>query len=148
MLNIRNILHDSIVDGPGIRSVVFTQGCKHACVGCHNPKLMEVNDKYLMSVEDIIKDIEANNFTQKVTLSGGEPMLQEGIVKLAKELKTLNYHIVMFSGYTLEQIEKLDNAEILDIIDVLIDGKFEISLRELDGGFKGSSNQIVHELKS
>ncbi len=145
-VNVRRIIHDSIVDGPGIRSVIFTQGCNHNCFGCHNPKLLEINDKYLMSIDEIIDDIIANNFTHKVTISGGEPLIQKNIIQLAKRLKDHNFHIVLFSGFTIDQINDHKNKGILKYVDTLIDGKFEISLRDLNS-FKGSTNQIIHDLK-
>lgn len=148
-INVRQIVHDSIVDGPGIRTTVFTQGCNHNCIGCHNQELLEINDNYLMSIDKIMEDINMYNFTKKVTLSGGEPLLQKNIVKLAKELKSKGYHIILYSGYTLDQIRKLKCSEILNIVDIIIDGKFEIDNQDLMGAkhFRGSSNQNYNIMK-
>lgn len=144
MLTISSIIHDSIVDGPGLRSVIFTQGCLHNCIGCHNQSSLPLTGGTTMSIDEIIKEINQFNFTKKVTLSGGDPLIQKDIVKLCKELKANNYHIVLYTGYTLEEIKKLGCSEVLNYIDMLVDGKFEIKNRDTELQFQGSSNQKIY----
>lgn len=144
MLRISSIIHDSIVDGPGLRSVIFTQGCLHNCVGCHNQSALPLSGGIEMEIPEIMKELSEFNFTKKVTLSGGDPLIQENIVELCKELKANNYHIVLYTGYTLKEIKNLECREILNYIDMLVDGKFEIKKRDVTLQFQGSTNQKVY----
>lgn len=144
MVRINSFIHDSIVDGPGIRSVIFTQGCIHNCVGCHNQSALAIDGGYLMSIEDIVENIKENNFSNKVTISGGEPLIQTELIPLVKALKKGGFHVMMYSGYTKEEIEKSKQSEVLNLIDILVDGKYEHDYRNIDLLFKGSSNQEVH----
>lgn len=144
MLTISSIIHDSIVDGPGLRSVIFTQGCLHNCVGCHNQSSLPLNGGTLMSIDDIIDVLNEFNFTKKVTISGGDPLIQEEIVALCKRLKEEGYHILIYTGYTLAEIKKLKCCNVLNYIDMLIDGKFEIENRDITLQFQGSTNQKIY----
>lgn len=69
-------VNDSIVDGPGLRYAIFTQGCFHNCLGCHNPKSHDINGGYIRDTSEIINEIDENPLLDGITLSGGEPMLQ------------------------------------------------------------------------
>lgn len=138
-----HIQQDSVVDGLGIRAVVWTQGCPHNCEGCHNPETHDFNSGKLVDVDDIKKEIsELKNHTG-ITFSGGDPMCQpEQCIEIAKYAKSLGYDIWCYTGYTYETLTS-KQKEFLEYIDVLIDGKFELSLRSLNLRFKGSSNQRV-----
>lgn len=139
-------VNDSIVDGPGLRYSVFTQGCKHACKGCHNPGSHAMDGGYLKEVEDIVKEIDNNPLLDGVTLSGGEPLLQpESLIELCKEVKKRNLNILLYSGYTYEEILTLGEAEreLLSLCDVLVDGKFIESLKSLMLLYRGSKNQRI-----
>lgn len=138
--------NDSIVDGPGIRYVVFTQGCTHNCPGCHNPKSHDIQGGYLKSIEEILIEIDNNSLLDGITLSGGEPMLQaKQLIPLCQEVKKRNLHIVLYSGYTYEEILQLGPSQkkLLGLCDILIDGKFEIHKRSLALLYRGSSNQRI-----
>ena len=135
-LRLFGCVNDSIVDGPGLRYAIFVQGCYHNCLGCHNPKSHDVNGGYL-------KEIDENPLLDGVTLSGGEPMLQvEALIELSKEIKKRNLNIVLYSGYTYEQIiSDVNKKRLLELCDMLVDGKFELEKRSLSLLYRGSSNQ-------
>lgn len=144
-LRIAGVVSDSIVDGPGVRYTIFTQGCAHKCPGCHNPHTHDYNGGMLVPIDEIFSDIEDLKYIKGVTFSGGEPLDQpEALNEFAEMLKSKGYHIIVFSGYTYEQILKDPKKfEVLKKIDVLIDGRFDIKLRSLSLNFRGSSNQRV-----
>lgn len=149
ILRIAGIVDDSIVDGPGVRYTIFTQGCPHACPGCHNPQTWNYKTGTLVDIDDIIKDIESYKYIKGVTFSGGEPFEQpEEIAEFAGKLRKKGYHILMFSGYTYEQLlSDTKKFEALKKADILIDGRFEIKLRSLDLKYRGSSNQRVIDVQ-
>ena len=140
---------ESIVDGPGLRTVVFTQGCPHHCPGCHNPGTHDFNGGYEMSIEDIISEIKKNPLLDGVTLSGGDPMFQvEESLKLAREVKKLGLNVMLYTGYTFERIIEMGKSnpsysEILNYLDYLVDGPFILKLRDLTLSFRGSQNQRI-----
>ena len=127
-MNIRlfGTVDDSIVDGPGLRYTIFTQGCFHNCSGCHNPKSHDINGGYLKDIQDILSEITANPLLDGITLSGGEPMLQvKPLIEICKEVKAMGLNIVVYSGFTYEEILKdAKKKELLQLCDMLIDGKF------------------------
>lgn len=146
MLNLSGIVSDSIVDGPGIRTTVFCQGCPHHCPGCHNPETWEFGCGTPMAVENILKIVKENPLCRGVTFSGGEPFAQaEGFLKLAKLLKAAGYEVASYSGYTFEQLLRGTSAqrELLQWIDVLIDGPFVLEQKSLELSFRGSRNQRI-----
>lgn len=146
MLHLSNILGDSIVDGPGIRTVIFSQGCPHHCPGCHNPSTWSFEGGTAMDEEDIVQIVRSNPLCRGVTFSGGEPFAQaEGFTKLAILLKAQGYEVASFSGYTFEQLLQGTDAQkqLLQQIDVLIDGPFIQSERSLSISFRGSKNQRI-----
>lgn len=145
MMEIRlfGTVNDSIVDGPGLRYSIFTQGCLHHCPGCHNPKSHDLTGGYLKSIDEIIKEIDDNPLLDGITLSGGEPMLQiEPLIEICKEVKKRNLNIVIYSGFTFEQIVADSNKKsLLELCDMLVDGRFEIDKKSLSLLYRGSSNQ-------
>ena len=105
MVKVAGIVEESIVDGPGIRLVIFTQGCSHNCQGCHNKHTHSSNDGKLISIENIISKVQGNPFLDGVTLSGGEPFEQAKVLSsLSMELKKLGHNIITYTGYTLSLI--------------------------------------------
>ena len=150
MLELSGIVGDSIVDGPGIRTTVFAQGCPHHCPGCHNPQSWDFQGGREVSVDEILEVIKADEFSN-VTFSGGDPLYQvEAFTELARRIKgETGKNIWCYTGFTYEEIladERL--RQILPYIDTLVDGPFVESLRDPDLHFRGSSNQrIIHLTK-
>lgn len=142
-LRLFGCVNDSIVDGPGLRYTIFVQGCHHNCLGCHNPESHDINGGYVKEIAEILKEIDENPLLDGITLSGGEPMLQvETLIELSKEVKKRNLNIILYSGYTYEQIiDDVNKKSLLELCDMLIDGKFELEKRSLSLLYRGSSNQ-------
>ena len=144
-LRISGCVNDSIVDGPGLRFTLFTQGCPHNCPGCHNPQTHDFKGGYNASIKKIFAQIKANPLLSGVTFSGGEPFMQaKALVPLAKMIKEKGLELACYTGFVFEQLasDQVKGArELLNYIDVLIDGKFVLSQRSLDLAFKGSKNQ-------
>ena len=146
MLDLSGIVGDSIVDGPGIRTTVFSQGCPHHCPGCHNPETWAYGCGTPMEEETIVEIVRSNPLCRGVTFSGGEPFAQAaGFAKLARLLKQKGYEVASYSGYTFEQLLEgdRDQRELLETIDVLIDGPFLRDQRSLELSFRGSRNQRI-----
>ena len=148
-IRIAGIEEESIVDGPGIRLVVFTQGCNHKCVGCHNPGTHSFNGGSLIEIDDIVKMVKENPLLDGITLSGGDPFEQALECSiLAKKVKDLGLSVVTYTGYTFEQIlQNKDFRELLLQTDTLIDGKFDISKKSMMLQFRGSTNQRIIDVK-
>lgn len=143
MFRISQLVNDSIVDGPGLRFAVFTQGCTHNCEGCHNPQTHDPAGGYAISAEEVLEKIKKNPLLDGITLTGGEPFLQaQALIPLAKGTKELGLHVMAYSGFTFEELlEKPESAELLQYVDVLVDGPFILSQRSLELYFRGSANQ-------
>jgi len=163
-IRIAGIVRESIVDGPGISFAIFCQGCPHDCPGCHNPETHDFAGGYDCSVETLLKEIDKDPMLAGVTFSGGEPMCQPvGFSALGKEVKKRGLDITIFSGYTLDQLldrargirggkdlsfeERKATAELLQMVDVLIDGPYVAAQRDLTLKFRGSANQRVIDMK-
>lgn len=144
---------DSIVDGEGIRAVIWTQGCPHNCPGCHNPKTHSYDEGFLEDIEDLKKEINSLDDEVGVTFSGGDPMEQaEACASLAKYIHSLGLNVWCYTGYTYEELLKKgkDNSYIMDFlndIDVLVDGRFVLKLKSYDTKFRGSKNQRLIKVK-
>lgn len=143
---------DSIVDGPGLRFAIFTQGCPHHCKGCHNPESQAFEGGYEKNIDELVEEIKANQIIQGVTLSGGEPLAQsEAVLVLARKLKAEGFDLWLYSGYLYEQI--IDGSlgpaaqELLSVCDVLVDGPFVQDLHHYELTWKGSSNQRVIDIE-
>ena len=146
MLNLSGIIGDSIVDGPGIRTTIFSQGCPHHCPGCHNPETWAFGLGTDMEEETILEIVRSNPLCRGVTFSGGEPFAQpEGFAKLARLLKAAGKEVASYSGYTFEALISGTDAqrELLETIDVLIDGPFLLEEKTLELPFRGSRNQRI-----
>ena len=147
-MKVMNIIHDSIVDGEGLRTVVFLAGCPHFCKGCHNPSSWNQDNGRDMTINEIYEDIMSNPLTN-VTFSGGEPFMQaDELLLLAKRLKQSNKNIWVYSGFTYEELLDHPNPNcqnLLMLCDVLVDGRFELDKHATNLLFRGSANQrIIH----
>lgn len=146
MLELSGIVSDSIVDGPGIRTAVFSQGCPHHCPGCHNPETWAFGVGTPVEEERVLEIVKSNPLCRGVTFSGGEPFAQaEGFAKLARLLKANGYEVASYTGYTFEQLLQGSEAQrtLLECIDLLIDGPFLLEERSLELSFRGSRNQRI-----
>lgn len=145
-----DLQEDSIVDGKGIRTVVWTQGCSHNCPYCHNPGTHDFKGGELVELDDVIEALENLSGQDGVTFSGGDPMFQPKQCSiLAKKIHELGMNVWAYTGFTFEELIKSENKDVLDFlsnIDVLIDGKFEIDKKSMDLEFRGSSNQRIIDI--
>ncbi|MDF2720709.1 MAG: nrdG [Paenibacillus sp.] len=135
----------SFVNGPGLRAVIHVQGCSLGCKGCFNPASHDQGSGIRISVGDICASIPEQ--AEGVTISGGEPFQQpEGLLALVRLLRSQDFSILVFSGYTIEEIARQPiGPDILASIDVLIDGRFEAN-NLASSGLRGSNNQVIHLL--
>lgn len=146
LIRIAGITQDSIVDGPGLRLAVFTQGCPHHCEGCHNPETHDFAGGRLIDTSEIIAMMDKNPLLEGITLTGGEPFCQsEACVELAKAAKKRGLNVWVYTGYTYGQLQKLGKRwrvrGLLRFTDVLVDGRYVQSQRTLDLPWRGSKNQ-------
>ena len=144
-------VNDSIVDGPGLRYVIFTQGCLHHCPGCHNPDSHAIDGGYIEDTEQCLLEIDQNPLLDGVALSGGEPFLQAtALIHFVQKVKKRHLHVMIYSGYTFEEILELGDEEkkLLSLCDTLVDGKFILSLKSMELLYKGSSNQRIIDIQA
>lgn len=149
LLRISGTEPQSIVDGPGIRYVIFTQGCERDCYGCHNPQTHDILGGRLVNIDKLYNDIIRDPLIQGITFSGGEPLLQIiPLLNLTRKLKRKNYHIICYTGFLFEQIKNnINYCDLLNNIDILIDGPFIENLKNIDLKYRGSSNQRIIDIK-
>ena len=150
MLELSGIVSDSIVDGPGIRTTIFSQGCPHHCPGCHNPETWEFGCGTRIPVEAVVEIVQRNPLCRGVTFSGGEPFAQAAeFAELATLLKERGYEVASYSGYTFEALLNgtEDQKLLLGTIDILIDGPFIHAQKSLEIAFRGSRNQRILDVR-
>ena len=145
-LRIAGTVNDSIVDGPGIRFTIFTQGCPHNCKGCHNPQTHDFEGGELADTDTLLEKVKSNTLLDGVTFSGGEPFCQaQTLAALGAEVKKLGMNVITYTGYTFEQLykdrDKNGWEELLAVTDYLIDGPFILEQKDWEIKFRGSSNQ-------
>lgn len=143
-LRIAGIVQDSIVDGPGLRTTVFLQGCGRNCKGCHNPQTHDYSGGSLLSLLGILQKI-TTSVSKNVTFSGGEPFDQaKNLTNLAIVLKVYDFHIMAYTGYTWEElIADEEKLALLQYVDILVDGPFIEEQKTTVACYKGSRNQRV-----
>lgn len=152
-VRLAGIAYESLVNGPGMRRVYFAQGCRHNCEGCFNKDTHDFNGGELKDMDELIDDAVGNPMLKGITFSGGDPLEQaESFLYMAKAFKKAGLNIWCYTGYTFESLlEKMENdnevRELLENIDVLVDGKFQLD-KKADGlRFRGSSNQRIIDVK-
>lgn len=144
---------DSIVDGEGIRAVLWTQGCLHNCKGCHNPMTHSFTDGALIDLEEVYGWIDSLEGHDGITLSGGDPMFQPlPCIHIAKYAHKLGLNVWCYTGFTFEKLlengkEDKNILELLKNIDVLIDGPFILEQKSFDVKFRGSKNQRIIDVE-
>ena len=143
---------DSIVNGYGLRAVVWTQGCFNHCKGCQNPETWDPEAGVLVSVEDVKEELRNLKGQSGLTFCGGEPFVQpEACLEIARFVKQeLGWNVWSFSGFTYEKIKEKGGAmvDFLNELDALIDGPFVLEERDLTLKFRGSRNQRLLHLKN
>ncbi|MDD6189149.1 MAG: anaerobic ribonucleoside-triphosphate reductase activating protein [Clostridiales bacterium] len=153
VLRIADTIQDSIVDGPGFRFVVFTQGCERHCPECHNPHTWDPAGGREVTVDSLFKTLSSNPLTDGLTLSGGEPYLQAAAcAELAQRAKAAGFNVWCYSGYTFEEILDISKTDpgfkaLISATDVLIDGMFLIAEKSLTLKWRGSRNQRVIDVQ-
>lgn len=145
-LRIAGTVNDSIVDGPGIRFTVFTQGCPHHCEGCHNPQTHDFDGGELVDTDMLLEKIKGNPLLDGVTFSGGEPFCQAQVLaELGAKVRELGLNVVTYTGYDFETLyagrDKNGWGDLLSVTDILIDGRFILAQKDWNIKFRGSSNQ-------
>ena len=144
---------DSVVDGFGVRTVIWTQGCSHNCPFCQNPQTHDFEGGALFDIEDIKEELKNLKGQDGITLSGGDPLFQiDAVTEIAKYAKSIGLNVWCYTGFTYEQLIKMNEKnnkylEFLNNIDVLVDGKFVNELKNLNLLFRGSSNQRLINMK-
>lgn len=152
-MKIAGTVQDSIVDGPGFRFTLFTQGCPHKCPGCHNPQTHDFNGGEDVSTEEIIKKLLSNPLTDGITFSGGEPFEQASdCAVIAAAAREHGLNVWCYSGYTFEELlekARVDSGvmELLKLTDVLVDGKFILEEKSYNVPWRGSRNQRLIDVK-
>lgn len=145
-LRLAGKLRHSSVNGPGVRYVLFFQGCKHNCPGCHNPETHDLHGGLQCDTETVIDEILKTRYLDGLTLSGGDPLLQpEAAMEIASKAKQAGLNVWMYTGSTWEEILKKDSdspeRKLLHYLDVLIDGPFIAAQKTETALWRGSSNQ-------
>lgn len=148
-IRLAGIAYESLVNGPGMRRVFFSQGCVHNCKGCFNQDTHDFNGGEERDMDELIDDVINNPMLRGVTFSGGDPFERaEDFAYMAKAFKNKKLNIWCYTGYKFEDI--INNlgtrkgwGDLLDNIDVLVDGKFEEDKKKEGLKFRGSSNQRI-----
>ncbi|MDE6824614.1 MAG: anaerobic ribonucleoside-triphosphate reductase activating protein [Duncaniella sp.] len=146
-MRILDIVPGTSVDGPGLRTSIYFAGCSHECPGCHNPQSWDFGGGREMSVDEVMAVVIDNGFD--VTFTGGDPMYVAGnLLPLAKEIKRIGKTLWCYTGFTYEGLMADPDARaLLGYIDVLVDGPFIESRRDIHLLFRGSSNQRLVDIK-
>ena len=151
-IRIAGVVRESIVDGPGLRFTVFCQGCPHHCEGCHNMATHDFSGGYDCEISRILEAIDENPLLDGVTFRGGEPMCQpEAFYNLAVQVKERGLNIVTYTGFTYEELITMGESNIgvkklMDLTDILVDGRFVLEERDLTLPFRGSANQRLIDM--
>ena len=152
-IRLAGIAYESLVNGPGMRRVFFSQGCKHNCKGCFNPDTHSFDGGEEKDMDELIKDVLSNPMIKGVTFSGGDPFERPGeFAYMGEVFKKHGLNIWSYTGYTYEFIvshfnEKPEWRRLINTLDVLVDGEFQQDKKEEGLLFKGSSNQRIIDVK-
>lgn len=150
-ISLSGVTGDSIVDGPGLRLTIFTQGCLHHCPGCHNPQTHDPEGGSWADTEDILAAAAENPLLDGITLSGGDPFLQPvPCLALAEGAHKIGLNVWTYTGYTWEALWEENAPEKIALLketDVLVDGPFLLAERSLELRFCGSRNQRLIDVK-
>lgn len=144
-----DIQPDSILDGSGIRTVIWFQGCLHNCNGCQNPETHDMNGGMVVDIDEIKMKLKNLKYQSGITLSGGDPFFQpEAALEIAKFAKNIGLNVWAYTGFTYEALlSDKSRHDLLKYVDVLVDGKFMIDKKSLNCKFRGSTNQRLIDVK-
>ena len=144
-----DIQPDSILDGSGIRTVIWFQGCLHNCKGCQNPETHDMNGGMVVDIDEIKMKLKNLKYQSGITLSGGDPFFQpEAALEIAKFAKSIGLNVWAYTGFTYEALlSDKSRLDLLKYVDVLVDGKFMIDKKSLNCKFRGSTNQRLIDVK-
>lgn len=151
-LNLSGVVEESIVDGPGMRFVIFVQGCPHNCPGCHNPETHEFHIGKNATTESLYQSVCKNPLIKGVTFSGGEPFCQaDALSDLGEALQKKGYDIMVYSGYTAQELFCMARRDegvrrLLSCANYLVDGPFLAAEKDLTLKFRGSANQRIYDI--
>lgn len=136
--------NNSVVDGPGIRTVLFMQGCDIHCKGCQNKSTWNINKGKKIEIDDLVNELNKKVFNKKITISGGEPLMQkEALIELVTKLNDLKFDIALYTGHQREDVPSI----LVEKIKYLKSGNFVQKLKTTIKPFVGSENQIFEEIK-
>ena len=131
--------NNSVVDGPGIRTVLFMQGCDLHCKGCQNKSTWDINKGKEIDIDDLVNELDKKVFNKKITISGGEPLMQiEALIELVNKLNDLGFDIALYTGHQKEDVP----SNIVEKVNYLKTGNFIEELKTNVKPFVGSSNQV------
>lgn len=143
-MRVNKILETSLVDGPGVRSVLFLQGCSFKCKNCHNVKAQNFEGGTFLELKEVVKLILKKCRNKKITISGGEPLEQyDEVVELCKMLKKLDFNIFLYTGFIFEKVDK----KIFKYIDYIKTGSYVEKLKDDELAYRGSSNQHLYKIE-
>ncbi len=152
-IRIADYIENSFVDGDGIRFTIFVQGCPHRCKGCHNPITHDFKGGRIIETESLIDKFKHTPLISGITLSGGEPFCQiKAVTEIAAAAKNANFNVWCYTGYIYEKLvdenffTAVEAEKFLDYVDVLVDGPFIESQRDLTMAFCGSKNQRLIDI--
>ena len=144
-VRIAGIVNESVTDGPGLRTTIFFQGCRHQCRGCHNPHTWNFKAGSEYEVEDLLRQIIDSTLIKGVTLTGGDPFYQpQAAALVARDFKRRGKDVWGYTGFTWEELiveNDPDRMALIKACDVVVDGPFLQSKLDLNLPFRGSSNQ-------
>jgi len=148
-LNIAKILEKSIANGPGIRAVIWLQGCNRYCKGCFNDSMWSFEEKNLVYPEELYEIIVHIEGIEGITLTGGEPLLQaKNLIPFLEKIRKTKLSVICFTGYEIDEIKNEEQIKLLNLIDLLISGPYIEELHDNNLALRGSSNQKLFFLTS
>lgn len=154
VVKVAGVTSESVVDGPGLRFVIFAQGCPHHCPGCQNPDTWDPGGGTEVAVAELLAQIKANPLLKGITLSGGEPFGQAGaFARLAGVVREWGLDVVTYTGYTWERLVELartrpEIGQLIEASDYIVDGPYVEAQRDLALPFRGSRNQRIIDVRA
>lgn len=151
-IQIAGVTPESVVDGPGLRAVVFFPGCPHHCPGCHNPDTWDPRGGQRLLVDEVWRMLRYNPLLSGITLSGGEPLDQpEGALALARKARAAQGNVMIYTGYTWEELSRM-NAPVISALlketALLVDGPFRVAEKDDRLPYRGSRNQRIIDVQA